>query len=200
MGDKKRKRDETWETEASDPSYSKGEEAPKRQRPNSGNMIFSFNDENRRDVIMGLDHMLTFKVTNTGATDVVVNSGYSGIVMDYRGIPLVGKTLRTRKIPVRIVMKGKQTLWHKKTRIPAGAVDQEVRFVVPSSSLSQITCGKNNLIRWTLSTNVVGEKTSDTGGLPPIHEFNAKLVSDGIPSSCEQDVEDGREMDIDDVQ
>ena len=197
MGDKKRKRD-TRETEASDPSYSKGEEASKRQRPNSGNVVFSFNDENRRDVIMGLDHILTFKVTNRGAMDVVVNSGYSGIVMDYRGIPLVGKTLRTRKIPVRIVMKGKQTLWHMKTLVPAGAVDQEVRFVVPSSSLSQITCGKKNLIRWTLSTNVVEKKTSDVGGLPPIHEFNAKLVSDGILSGCEQDVEFGGEMDVDD--
>ena len=207
----KRTREEMSETDTSDPLSSSEEAgAPKRYRRHvignsegggggggGGGVTISFDEQNRRPVTMGLNHVLSFKVTNNRATEIIISTGYSGVALDYRGIPLVRQTLRSgTKIPWRIIMKGRQTLWHTKTTVPPGAVEFAVEFIVPASSLSQIVCGKNHILRWTISTKVIGEEeaSGEGGHPPPIHEFNALLVSNGSPSGCEQD--DG-EMEMD---
>ena len=138
----------------------------------SNNIEISFNAKIRAPVIIGQEHKLSVQVTNNNEDDIDVVVSFSGIALDYRGVPLIRHELRTKKVPWRIVMQGRQTIARVSKTIASGATE-DIGLVVPSIRAGSISGGSNKFIRWTVSTNVKGSTATD-GALP--HEFSARLV------------------------
>ena len=125
-------------------------------------------------------HRLQVTVVNNGEAAASVNVGFSGLALDYRGVPLTRQTLRSgTKIPWRFVMKGAQTHVTKKVDVEAGG-QTVVALVVPHSSFLHLHRKGNHFVRWTVATRLRGGGggggDADESVPPPIHEFNVKLV------------------------
>ena len=128
-------------------------------------------------------HRLQATVVNNGEAAASVNVGFSGLALDYRGVPLTRQTLRSgTKIPWRFVMKGAQTHVTKKVDVEAGG-RTVVALVVPHTSFLHLHRNGNHFVRWTVATRLRnggsgagGDGEAGESIPPPIHEFNVKLV------------------------
>jgi hypothetical protein len=192
---KKRKRDDDIDINEEDDENDIHAPSSKRQKPDY--LEIDYNEEmNRKSVIVGHDHTLSIMLRNNNPTKpLTVKVSFSGIGLDYRGIPLIRQELRNgKKIPWRIIMKGRQTI-HRITETIESKEEKVITLIVPSTSLKVgIHGGSNKFIKWSVITKLVDDdddtSSSSNLRLPSLHEFSAKLIQDNDLQEMDVDEED----------